>query len=312
MEKSMKIKDLGEKETVVLLFTAVEEKTASTGKNYLVLSLSDGSETVQAKMWDSTKESIKAAPGQLVKVVVKTGTYQGKKDYVVYSLDPQPETDEYHIADFIKTAPVKASAMYDYLVKVAENMENPAIGRTTKHILEKNREKLLTWAAAVGVHHNYASGLLYHMYRMTQAALYMSKVYTGLNKSVLVAGAMLHDIGKLDEMDTDAIGNATFTVSGNLFGHLFLGAESFRKAAEETGLDQNDSLQISHIIASHHGKGEWGAITVPSTMEAIVVNHLDMIDSRVEQVESIVDGMESQTFTPEKFYTLDGAHIYKG
>lgn len=140
----------------------------------------------------------------------------------------------------------------------------------------------------------------------------MSKVYTNLNKPVLVAGAMLHDIGKLTEMETDLLGNATFTVNGNLFGHLFLGAEAFRKAADETGLNANDNLQISHIIASHHGKGEWGAITVPSTMEAIVVNHLDMIDSRVEQVENIVEDMDAQTFTQEKFYTLDGAHIYKG
>ena len=197
-------------------------------------------------------------------------------------------------------------------MKVADNLDNKEIGKTTRYILEKNKGKLLTWAAAVGVHHNYNAGLLYHMYRMTQAALLMSKVYTNLNKPVLVAGAMLHDIGKLTEMETDLLGNATFTVNGNLFGHLFLGAEAFRKAADETGLNANDNLQISHIIASHHGKGEWGAITVPSTMEAIVVNHLDMIDSRVEQVENIVEDMDAQTFTQEKFYTLDGAHIYKG
>lgn len=308
----MKIRDFNEKETTVLLLTGVEEKTTTTGKSYVVLSLSDGTETISAKMWETDKNAIKAESGSLVKVSIKVGSFQGKKDYVVSSCEVQPETGEYRISDFVKTAPVNTSAMYDYLLKVADNLDNKGIASTTRYILEKNKAKLLTWAAAVGVHHNYASGLLYHMYRMTQAALYMSKVYTGLNKSVLVAGAMLHDMGKLDEMDTDAIGNATFTVSGNLFGHLFLGAEAFRKAAEETGLDQNDSLQISHIIASHHGKGEWGAITVPSTMEAIVVNHLDMIDSRVEQVETIVNGMENQTFTQEKFYTLDGAHIYKG
>lgn len=307
-----KIKEFSEKENAVLLLTGLEEKTTSTGKSYLVLSLCDGSDTIQAKMWDSSKGSVQVDVGNLVKVVIKTGSYQGKKDFVVYSCELQSENAEYHIADFIKSAPVNASAMYEYLLKVADNMDNKEIGKTTRYILEKNKDKLLTWAAAVGVHHNYNAGLLYHMYRMTQAALLMSKVYTNLNKPVLVAGAMLHDIGKLTEMETDLLGNATFTVNGNLFGHLFLGAEAFRKAADETGLNANDNLQISHIIASHHGKGEWGAITVPSTMEAIVVNHLDMIDSRVEQVENIVEDMDAQTFTQEKFYTLDGAHIYKG
>ena len=306
----MKIRESKNGELITVLVTGIEEKETSTKKPYLVYTLSDGVDVIQAKQWDTRKEDTKASAGKLASVSFKVGSYQGKEDYTVNSINAKEETVAERISDFVKSAPVKTEDMFFYIKRVIENLEDKDIAATLAYIFEKNREKLLLWSAAVGIHHNYAAGLLYHIYRMVQAGLYMSKIYP-VNKSVLVAGILLHDIGKLREMETDVTGTAVFTAEGNLFGHLYLGAEMFSEYAKNMGLPQEKQNQIKHIILSHHGKKEWGAVAVPSTLEALIVHSLDMIDSKVEQAEQICINLEPGTFDEAKSFSLDGAHVYK-
>lgn len=306
----MTIKDARNGENITVLVMAIEEKETSTKKPYLVFTLSDGTDVVQAKQWDTKKTDTLASAGKLATVSLKVGSYQGKEDYTINSICPKEETATERISDYVKSAPVRAEEMYAYILKVVDNLEDRDIAAIVSAILKDNREKLLLWSAAVGIHHNYVGGLLYHVYRMVQTGLYLSKIYP-VNKSVLVAGILLHDIGKLREMETDVTGTAVFTAEGNLFGHLYLGAEMFSEYAGRTNLPKEKENQIKHIILSHHGKKEWGAVAVPATLEALVVHSIDMIDSKAEQAEQICISLTPGTFDEARSFSLDGAHIYK-
>ena len=122
-----------------------------------------------------------------------------------------------------------------------------------------------------------------------------SEVYTNIyevNGDIITAGVILHDIGKLKELDTDDLGSASFTTEGRLFGHLLLGVMMIEEVAKEIGTPNEIVEQLEHIIASHHGKYEYGAIALPATKEAEIVYMLDMADSRIYMYEEAYKKVE--------------------
>ena len=131
-------------------------------------------------------------------------------------------------------------------------------------LLEENREKLLTWAAGKSVHHNIRGGLLYHTYTMLQSASQLYKVYKTilpLDRDLLFAGVILHDIGKVRELSCSSIMSIDYTPDGNLLGHLFIGAEMVGECARKLGLPEEKTLLLQHMLLSHHGN--WKAIGRP-------------------------------------------------
>ena len=130
-------------------------------------------------------------------------------------------------------------------------------------LLEENREKLITWAAGKSVHHNIRGGLLYHTYTMLQSASQLYKVYKNilpLDRDLLFAGVILHDIGKVRELSCSSIMSIDYTPDGNLLGHLFIGAEMVGECARKLGLPEEKTLLLQHMLLSHHGKREMGQL----------------------------------------------------
>ncbi len=138
------------------------------------------------------------------------------------------------------------------------------------------------------------------MYRMGNAADAVCNTYVNLDRDLLVAGAYLHDIGKLRELNTDRLGTAEYTIPGTLLGHMVLGI----KMLDEVKGDQNIIFQLEHMIASHHGEPEYGAIVRPATAEAMMLHELDMMDSKIYQFEEVYEKMESGTLS-EKIFGLN-------
>ena len=124
--------------------------------------------------------------------------------------------------------------------------------------------------------------------------------------------ALLHDIGKLKELETNELGVSEFTPEGNLSGHTLCGIEMLNKAVAEMEVasDAEEYKQVKHMIASHHGLLEHGAIVVPATPEAMVLNNLDLIDSRMYMFEEALTGIEPGTVSGA-IWALGGAHVYK-
>ena len=149
----------------------------------------------------------------------------------------------------------------------------------------------------------------YHMFRMAGTASYFTTLYKTVNKDILLAGVILHDIGKLEELDGTEMGTAEYSVSGHLFGHIYLGMRMVEREAERLQIDKSVTEQVLHIIASHHGQPEWGALTRPQTLEAFLVHELDMIDSRAYQYEKSAQTISPGEFT-QKVFGL-GTSVYR-
>lgn len=216
------------------------------------------------------------------------------------------------VSVYAKTAPADPAECFDYIHKTAESFRSTNLRDITLHILDKYKYDFKKWAAGKALHHAYRSGLVYHVYRMLKSAKGLAGVYDGLDKDLLFAGIILHDIGKLREMDTDELGTADYTLCGNLMGHLYLGANMLQEAIATCRINPEDEelLLLQHMILSHHGKQEFGSVRTPSIPEAFLLFKIDEIDSRMTMMEEELAKMEPGTIAKANPY-MDNMALYK-
>ena len=322
----------GQNARAILLLLEVSQKETQNGKCYCRLLLSDGKETHIANMWDTKQEAIEPLVEGLVQCIIKNEIYKDTLTFIVSEINKAPDNPEkYTLKNFIVSAPVEADTMYDELLDAAVNYDGPdsVLYKITEHIFTEYKDNLLCWAGAKTVHHAYQSGLLYHMYRMMLVGRNILSVYD-LHKDVFITGLLLHDIGKLKELDTNPLGCANYTTNGDLFGHTLLGLEIFDEAVaavkkefdslsdenlenevkKEANSFSDEDLEkirlVKHMIASHHGKTEFGAIITPSIPEAMILHHIDTIDSRMDVYEK---NLPEPGTVSDKIWALDG-YIY--
>lgn len=300
----MKIKEFkeGSVGTVEGIITSVEEKTTRNNTLYVSVGFSDGETDLLLKKWNESLETFAYQPGQVVLVSLKADSYNGSLDFIIREITESSADPD----NFIISAPVNSEKMYDFLLKTAEKcgVYAPIVTK----ILTTYKKKLLTWGAGKTMHHNIRGGLLYHIYRMTKLAGYVGKIYNqtpsmlpgcrDINTELLVAGVILHDIGKLFELDTNNFGNSDYTINGRMLGHAYMGAELVSYFAKKVeGISQEDQMLLKHMILSHHGLIEYGAVVEPMIPEAMVLHYLDMIDSKLYQFESVTFGLEPGTIS---------------
>lgn len=328
MNPYIKFKDMeaDKKVTTVVLLVSIEEReTRTPGKYYCQLTLSDGEREVGAKLWNHTKAEVKVPERSLITAEIYPKLYRDELSFEVFSYGAAPGDAD--IGDFIITAPYQPEEMYTMILTTLRK-EIPGTNETIDlvHLVEQlyaeNKQKLLYWSAAKSVHHNCYGGLLYHTLRMLKAAIMMKYVYTVYDKEVLLCAVALHDIGKIKELETDTLGVADYTNDGCLFGHIYLGLSMIDQEVEknsainvsypefEETYDPEKVKMLKHAIAAHHGKPEWGALTVPATPEAMLLHEIDMIDSRMYQFEKCYMTLEAGSMT-DRIYTLDGTKVYK-
>lgn len=308
----MKIKELtkGNYE-IYLLVKEISERLTKTNKTFLVLTLSDGKDAISAKIWDMSKESFNASEGDVIWCKLEVGEYNGQPDYTIRSeYDYRPTVaGEVNIAEFVKYAPLAPEAMYnDILVKV-NSFENEELKKLVLYILADNKECLYGLAAGKMVHHDGIGELLYHMYRMMYSGQYLSQLYRA-NKELVMAGCILHDIGKIKELQTDNMANTVYTLDGQLETHLSIGCAMVKEYAKVLGSDEEVVRNLVHIIASHHGDPSMGAIVKPATLEAFIVSQCDMLDAKAYIFEAAYEKLEPGTIAEEKTFGID-VRVYR-
>lgn len=313
------IKKMESKSRAVIgaLITAVEEKKARNGAVYSSISLSDAESSRSMTCFTTSKtEDILAYQQYVGKVAVilvscddkEKGYYRVEKIFTPVDVNRQK---------YITSAPIPAEEMYEGIVKELRRFcdENQfSIAKVALAIYEKNREQLIWASAAKKMHHNTVGGLLYHIYRMLRLAKRYCEVYP-LDAELLEVGVVLHDIGKLREMKTDSLGETTYTVEGTLFGHSLLGCDmvkeeflNFPKNYQERNKEK--MRMVIHMIASHHGSSEQGAIKPPATGEARALHDIDVFDSRYYLYEKESATLEEGKMS-DRIWGLDGVCVYR-
>jgi len=301
--------EIGNNYDMTLLVVRIEERTTKKGDPYCRLTLSDGKTQQEANLFNNnTRESLKlqgVTEEKPVDVRLKCTEFQNQKNYTVDSINPARLTDE-EKATLIKMPPLPRQQMLLDMIRIVldssgrqydkDNVVIPeddySLTALTVRLISKNSKAFSSSSAAKSMHHNLMGGLLYHTYRMVKAAYSICDIYTTLNRELLVCGTALHDIGKIEELSTSELGTANYTPDGRLFGHALIGIEMIDKmvaeadsAAGRETYNREDVRLLKHLIASHHGTLEWGAITLPAVPEAMVLHNIDMIDSRMYMYE---------------------------
>ena len=298
-----------------LLLSAIEENTDRNGKAFVKVTLKDGFSDVTALMFATSAADLEArliVPNTVVDADLAVSEYQGSKSYKVSNLAPAADTT-LSVADFVKLPPVDLDTMYSEIISMLTSVagsDASPISDLAIRILTKYKDAYMTSSAAVSMHHNLRGGLLYHSYRMVKAADAICNVYTALDRELLMCGAAIHDIAKIWEYDTSESGDATFTSRGVLFGHLYMGASLIKSFTAGHDYNKEKVQMLIHMILSHHGTQEWGAVACPAIPEAMALHYIDNLDAKMymfeEQYESLMEGEISD----KKVFGLDN-RVYK-
>ena len=290
----------GENKIFRVLIKRVEEKTGAKN-TYVNVAFTDGDTEMTANSWCTAADFPYAGKVVDLTLTMKNG-YINIKNAV-----PVPDGDP---SKFLIHAPIDPDACMKMLYHYIAEINDRDLKTVTEYLIRENEQNFSKWSAAKSVHHNYLNGLLYHICRITANVKTISHVYS-LNKDLLMAAAILHDIGKLRELKMDTLGNAEYTTEGNLYGHLYLGAMMVTEACDSCMINTNSSsIQLLiHMILSHHGKMEYGAVKTPETREAYVLHVLDDMDSKLWVYEDVMRNIEPGTFSQPNRW-LDGAVVY--
>ncbi|EIJ81967.1 3'-5' exoribonuclease YhaM [Bacillus methanolicus PB1] len=309
MNKGIQQYDVGEQVELFLLIKNSTKGIASNGKPFLTLILQDQSGEIEAKLWDASDDDEKNyAPQNIVKVLGDIQNYRGRNQLRIRQIRPASPADPVNLSDFLETAPVSQDEMISKITQYIFEMKNPNIQRITRYLLKKYQESFLEYPAATKNHHEFVSGLAYHVTSMLDLAKAIADLYPSLDKDLLYAGVILHDLGKVIELSGPV--STTYTVEGNLLGHITIMVNEIGKTANELGISGEEVLMLQHLVLSHHGKAEWGSPKQPLIKEAEILHHIDNLDAKMNMLDRALARVKPGEFT-ERIFALDNRSFYK-
>ncbi|MDP4169181.1 MAG: 3'-5' exoribonuclease YhaM [Bacillota bacterium] len=309
MNKGILHFEVGETVDLFLLVKHASKGIASNGKPFLTLNLQDQSGEIEAKIWDASDDDEKNyAPQSIVKVIGDIHNYRGKNQLKIKQIRPAGPADNVKLSDFLETAPLSQEEMAAKLTQYIFEMKNPNIQRITRHLIKKNQQAFLNFPAATRNHHEFVSGLAYHVVSMLDLAKVIADLYPSLDKDLLYAGVILHDMGKVLELSGPV--STVYTVEGNLLGHITIMVTEIGKAADELGITGEEVLILQHLVLSHHGKAEWGSPKPPLIKEAEILHYIDNLDAKMNMLDRALDRVKPGEFS-ERVFALDNRSFYK-
>ena len=314
--KQIFVKDLKKEMEVIDFFMvkSVAVKTGSTGKPYLDVVLGDHTGEINGKKWDVGTSDHLLKEKDIVKIIAVVTEFNSQLQLKIQRIRkavPESNPDDImDMGDFVKAAPEDPEEMYDYIFRSCDSIKDEDYRKLCLRVLEDNREKLMYYPAASKNHHAELGGLLYHTKRMLMNGERVCQVYTNLNKDLVIAGVVLHDIQKIFEIDADTDGMASgYSFEGQMLGHIVMGVKYIDKLADETDLPYEKKIMMEHMVLSHHYEPEFGSPKKPLFPEAEVLHYLDILDARMYDMEEAVAHTEPGGFS-DRIWTLDNRRIY--
>ncbi|MGI5989335.1 MAG: 3'-5' exoribonuclease YhaM family protein [Lachnospiraceae bacterium] len=293
------------------------------GKDYYSLTLADKTGTVDTKIWDTESPAIDDfEANDFVNVSGTVTVYNGKLQFKVERL-AKAQPGSYNAADFVPASRYPIKDMYQELLQFGESVHNPYIRKLLDSFFVDDKEFVRTFAkgsAARTVHHSFMGGLLEHTLSVTKICDFLAMRYDFLDRDVLIASAMLHDVGKTREMTP--FPQVDYSDEGNLLGHIMIGFEMVREHMRAIdGFPKDLQDEIGHCILSHHGLLEYGSPVLPKTAEALALSKADDLDAKMETIREALNVRSSSDWLDVNRWlggirvrrtTEDGTAYYQG
>jgi 3'-5' exoribonuclease len=249
------------------LVNSCTKGVTSGSRSYLTVNLQDSTGTMDAKKWDvENGDEDLFVVGNIVSVEAEVLSYKNALQMKILSGQPLSQ-DNIDFTRFVPSAPLSEAELTKKLDAYLASLTQPDVRRLTQYLVTKFRSAYLTYPAAVRNHHNYVSGLLYHSLSMADDAEALCKLYPSLNRDVLVAGCLIHDIGKTIELSGPVA--TKYTLDGKLLGHISIMQAEIKEAADVLHMTGEIPTIMQHMVLSHHNKPEFGSPMEPETREAL-------------------------------------------
>jgi 3'-5' exoribonuclease len=323
--KTHYICDLQDGQGVASLFLVREKEvrtSSRSGKSWLELDLVDRTGRISAKMWDNFAVlAVTFERDDVVHVRGRVKLYNGQKELMLEQIIPAVERD-YDLADFLAHTKYDVEKLYADLRAAIAAVKNPWLKRLLTSVMDDPEiaPKLRRAPAAMTMHHAFIGGLLEHIVSLIGLARAVTEHYRELDPDLLLAGIVLHDIGKIDELCYGR--GIDYTTQGRLLGHITIGAAMVReKIRAIPSFPPPLAMLVEHLILSHHGSYEFGSPSLPQIREAVALHFLDDMDSKMGAIRATLDSAEGDAdwtarnpslrrslLRTEKFYTGGDPH----
>lgn len=304
-DKTIQIKEITDGQTVHDLFLVREMSRGETkaGKPYLSLILMDASGEISGRVWENAERLMDECPaGAVVSVSAQAQAYKGILQLRIDNLSRVAES-EVDMALFVPSTQGNVSHMAKELVKLATSVENPFLKELLLGLFGERKlmQSFKKAPAAKMMHHACMGGLLEHTLGVARLADSVSSLYPSLDRSLLLAGALLHDLGKLKEFSFDSF-PFEYSDRGRLVGHMVLGIEMIQEKINGiSGFPEELGDRLKHLILSHHGRHEFGSPSLPMMQEAFALNFLDDLDAKINYLDRLAGQVKGEGYQWTEF-----------
>ncbi len=289
------------------LLSSVAKCVTTGGKNYLNLTLQDSSGTIEGKKWDILPDDLNIfVAGNIIKIEGDVLNYRDHLQMKVLN-GTILDKDNIDLSLFVPSSPVGEEELEKELYSFIDSLKEGDLKVLTSYLIQKYHDRYVTYPAAVRNHHAFASGLLYHSISMAKMAEEVCKLYPEINRDFVVAGTLIHDLGKTLELSGPVA--TKYTDEGKLLGHISIMAGEIRMAAEKLKITGETPMLLEHMILSHHSKPEFGSPIPPLTREAFVLASIDDFDAKMNVILKAEENVAPGEWT-DRVFAMDNHCFY--
>jgi 3'-5' exoribonuclease len=280
-----------------------EQRTGNTGNKYLDLTLADCTGEINGKLWDGNTDP--PPVGSVVKVRGMTLEYNGRLQLRIEKLRPLEDGDKVDMSLLTPSAPESPDVMLAELGKAIEEISSKPLRAIVQAMVDLYKDKLPYFPAAQRIHHAERGGLLHHTLGMLRLSKAVLPVFPQLNADLLTSGVIIHDLCKMEELDSDELGVVKdYTTAGLLLGHISIGVARLGEIAQTLGITGEPLLLLQHMLLSHHGEDMYGSPRKPMFPEAEVLHWLDILDARMNEIDTALTKVPPGVFS-DKVWSLE-------
>jgi 3'-5' exoribonuclease len=291
-----------------LLVVNANKGVTNNGLAYMNVTLQDKTGTIEAKKWDINE--VDAALLNIGNVVLVDGDVLNYRDNLQVKIRAVSKVndDEFDATRFTMASPIPLEELEKRLDSYVNSLKDKDIALLTKTLIGKYYKSYITYPAAVRNHHEFASGLLHHTVSMADLGEAIANLYPSVDRDMLIAGILLHDLGKTLELSGPII--PKYTLEGKLIGHISITHAEIQKSIEALKINSETATLLSHMVLSHHGKYEYGSPVLPLTREAYLLSVIDDLDAKMMILDKAYDQTPEGEFST-RIYAMDDRSFYK-
>ena len=291
-----------------LLVVNANKGITNNGLAYMNVTLQDKTGTIEAKKWDINEAD--AALINVGNVILVDGDVLNYRDNLQVKIRAVSKVndDEFDATRFTMASPIPLPELEKRLDGYLNSLKDKDIALLTKTLVGKYYKSYIAYPAAVRNHHEFASGLLHHTVSMADLGEAIANLYPSVDRDMLIAGILLHDLGKTLELSGPII--PKYTLEGKLIGHISITHAEIQKSIEALKINSETATLLSHMVLSHHGKYEYGSPVLPLTREAYLLSVIDDLDAKMMILDKAYEQTPEGEFST-RIYAMDDRSFYK-